>query len=103
MTNKTPIRIDDAQFKELMQHESERLNDLLRKAPKPSLSFRLGMVHQMALSAVVNETGRSQAEVLERLVIAGLTQALADRELPAVEEYDAVAFGVTVQDKGEAA
>lgn len=93
MTNPTPIRIDDARLKELMQHESERLNDLLRKAPKASVSMRLGLVHQMALSAVINETGCSQAEVLERLVVAGLAQALSERGLPAVEEYDAVAFG----------
>lgn len=96
---KSPIRLEDDEVDRLMHAEKERVNQMIRSMPKEPVSFRLQIIHQMALAALCTETGLNKSEVVERLVMAGIAQALRERELPAVEDFPAVPFR---QDQGAA-
>ena len=100
-TPKPPIRLPDDDVKLLMEAENERINRMIRAMPKVPMSFRLQVIHQMAVAAICTETGLTTSEVLERLVMTATAQALRDKELPAVEDYPAVPFQIS--GKGEAA
>ena len=99
---KAPIHLDDEEVDRLMEAEKERVNQVIRSLPKEPVSFRLSYIHHMALAALCTETGLTRSEIVERLVMAGIVQALEDKGLPAVEDFPAAPFQVTGRDKGAA-